>query len=262
MVFRRRRNVAILTVLGLIPIVIAIAVKLTSHEQGGGGGDGGALFNNITDNGVFVALATMLVVLPLFLPMAVSVVSGETLAGEANTGTLRYLLTVPVGRTRLLANKFAALVVWSLACTLVVALSGTIIGLILFGGGDITTLSGTTASFSSGLYRLLLVVGYVTVMVATVAAIGLFVSTLTEVPIAAMATTLALTITSQVLDAVPQLEVIHGWLPSHYWLRFADLLRDPIEFDRVTQGLAVSAAYVVTFVLLAWARFSNKDVTS
>jgi ABC-2 type transport system permease protein len=261
MIFRRRRNIAILTVLALIPVVIAIAVKLTSHN-GRGEGDGGALFNNITDNGVFVALATMLVVLPLFLPMAVSVVSGETISGEANTGTLRYLLTVPVGRTRLLANKYLGLLVWSFACTLVVAISGTIIGLIVFGGGDIITLSGTTASFGNGLYRLFLVVCYVTLMVAAVAAIGLFVSTLTEVPIAAMATTLALTITSQVLDAVPQLHVIHGWLPSHYWLRFSDLLRDPIQFDRIQQGILVSLAYIAGCLLLAWARFSNKDVTS
>jgi ABC-2 type transport system permease protein len=262
MIFRRRRNVAILAVLALIPVVIAIAVKLTSHPGGGGDDDGGALFGNITNNGVFVALASMLVVLPLFLPMAVSVVSGETIAGEANTGTLRYLLTVPVGRTRLVATKYVGLLVWVFACTVTVAVSGTIIGLILFGGGDLLTLSGTTVSFGQGLYRLLLVVGYVGAMIAAVAAIGLFVSTLTEVPIAAMATTLALTITSQVLDAVPQLSSIHGWLPSHYWLRFADLLRDPIAFDRIGQGLLVSAAYIVTFLLLAWARFSNKDVTS
>src|SRR5205823_5706412 len=148
MIFRRRRNIAILTVLTLIPVVIAIAVKVTSHN-GRGEGDGGALFNNITDNGIFVALSTLLVVLPLFLPMAVAVVSGETISGEANTGTLRYLLTVPVGRTRLLAHKYLGLLIWSFACTVVVAINGTIIGLILFGGGDITTLSGTTASFGS-----------------------------------------------------------------------------------------------------------------
>jgi len=47
-------------------------------------------------------------VIPLFLPMAVAVVAGDAVSGEANTGTLRYLLTVPVGRTRLLAVKFVA----------------------------------------------------------------------------------------------------------------------------------------------------------
>ncbi len=262
MVFRRRRNQAMLVVLGLIPIVIAIAVKATNGGNGGGGGDAGALFGSITSNGVFVALASLLVVLPLFLPMAVAVVAGESVAGEASTGTLRYLLVVPVGRSRLLAVKFAAILAWCVAGALVVALAGVIIGLALFGGGDVTTLSGTSVSFAEGIYRLLLVVGYIVAMVAVIGAIGLFVSTLTEVPVAAMATTLALTITSQVLDAVPQLHAIQAWLPSHYWLRFADILRDPLAFDQVAHGLEVALGYVVVFLLLAWARFGGKDVTS
>jgi ABC-2 type transport system permease protein len=123
MVFRRRRNQAILVVLGLIPVVIAIAVKITSRT-GRGGGDGGAFFSSITDNGIFVGFSALLVVLPLFLPMAVSVVSGDAVSGEANLGTLRYLLALPVGRTRLLGVKYVAIVVWAFACALVVAVAG------------------------------------------------------------------------------------------------------------------------------------------
>lgn len=261
MVFRRRRNQAMLVVLGLIPIVIAIAVKVTNHA-GRGGGDGGALFSSITDNGIFVGFAALLVVLPLFLPMAVSVVSGDAVSGEANLGTLRYLLVVPVGRTRLLAVKYLAMVIWGLACTLIVAVAGLAIGLILFPHGDVTLLSGFAVSYPAAVWRLALVVGYLTVMMAAIGAIGLFVSTLTEVPVAAMATTLALTITSQVLDAIPQLSSIHAWLPSHYWLRFADLLRDPLAFDQIRTGLLASLAYIALFTALAWARFGNKDVSS
>ncbi len=263
MVFRRRRNIAILGVLAAIPIVIAIAVKVQNPTgNGGGDGTGAALFGSITDNGVFVALASMLVILPLFLPMAMSVVAGEAVAGEAHIGTLRYLLTVPVGRTRLLAVKYASLLVWCFASALVVAVAGVIIGLILFPGGDVTLLSGTAVSLAAGMYRLLLVVCYVTIMVAAMGAIGLFISTLTEVPIAAMAATLALTITSEVLDQVPQLGAIHPWLPSHYWLNFSDLLRDPMVFDRVGQGVLVSLGYMAVFLALAWARFGSKDVSS
>lgn len=261
MVFRRRRNIAILGVLAGVPVLIAIAVKIATRH-GRNASDGGAFFGNITTNGVFVAFAALLAVLPLFLPMAVSVVAGEAVAGEASSGTLRYLLTVPVSRSRLLAVKYASLLAWSVAATFVVALSGTLVGLLLFGGGEVTLLSGTSVPLESGLFRLLLVVGYIAVMVAVLGAIGLFVSTLTEVPIAAMATTLALTITSQVLDAVPQLGAIHPWLPSHYWLRFDDFMRDPLTLERVQHGLAVSLGYIAVFLLLAWARFGNKDVTS
>lgn len=261
MVFRRRRNQAILVVLGLIPIVIAIAVKITSRT-GRGDGDGGAFFSSITDNGIFVGFSALLVVLPLFLPMAVSVVSGDAVSGEANLGTLRYLLALPVGRTRLLGVKYVAIIIWAFACALVVAVAGLLIGLVLFPQGDVTLLSGIAVSYTAAVWRLVLVVCYLTIMMAVIGAIGLFVSTLTEVPVAAMATTLALTITSQVLDAIPQLSAIHAWLPSHYWLRFADFMRDPLAFDQIRTGLLASAAYIVIFAALAWARFSNKDVSS
>ncbi len=261
MVFRRRRNQALLVVLAGVPILIAIAIKVSGGSNGGNG-DGAALFGSITDNGVFVAFSALFVVIPLFLPMAIAVVAGDAVSGEANTGTLRYLLAVPVGRTRLLAVKYAAIAVWSLVCAVVVAVVGVLIGLILFGGGEVTLLSGTTVSFAAGLWRLAIVAGYVAVNIAAIGAIGLFVSTLTEVPVAAMATTLGLTITSQVLDAVPQISAIHPWLPSHYWQQFIDVLRDPMALDRVGHGVVVSVTYAVLFLSLAWARFNNKDVSS
>ena len=87
MMFRRRRLQALLVVLGLVPIAIMLAVRI-----GGGpdhGGDGPAFLNQVTNNGVFATLAALTVTLPIFLPMAVAVVAGDTIAGEANLGTLQ-----------------------------------------------------------------------------------------------------------------------------------------------------------------------------
>jgi ABC-2 type transport system permease protein len=95
-----------------------------------------------------------------------------------------------------------------------------------------------------------------------VGAIGLFVSTMTEMPLAAMAATLTLTIVSEVADAVPQLSSIHGGLPTHYWLGWIDLLRDPIRTADLRTGLIVAAIYIGLFLSLAWARMGGKDVTA
>lgn len=257
MVFRRRRNIVLLVIVGLVPILIAVAVKVS-----GRGGRDGSIFGGITDNGLFAALAGFLVVSPLFLPLVISVVAGDAIAGEANTGTLRYLLTVPVARSRLLAVKLGAIVTWCVACVVIIAITGLLAGLVLFPSGELTLLSGRTVSYGEGIGRLALAAGYVALTVVTVGAIGLFVSTMTEVPIAAMAATLTLIIVSEVLDAVPQLSAIHGWLPSHYWLKWIDLLRDPVISGGMTTGLLVALAYVAFFVALAWARFAGKDVTS
>ncbi|GMA86486.1 hypothetical protein GCM10025868_17360 [Angustibacter aerolatus] len=142
--------------------------------------------------------------LPAFLPLAVGVVSGEAVAGEANLGTLRYLLVTPVNRTRLLAVKYVSVVFYGLVAALVVAASGVITGALLFPVGDVTLISGSTVGYGDGLLRALLVALYVAACLAAVAAIGVFVSTLTEVPIAAMATTVVLVLVLEILDSIPQ----------------------------------------------------------
>ncbi|CAA9273823.1 MAG: Efflux ABC transporter, permease protein [uncultured Corynebacteriales bacterium] len=261
MVFRRRRNQVLLLVLAAIPVIIAVAIKVTTPT--GTEADGGPPFLfSITGNGIFVALTSLTVVLPLFLPLAIAVVAGESVAGEASLGTLRYLLVVPVSRTRLLAVKYAGALVYCLVAALLVAAVGTVLGALLFPVGPVTLLSGSTVPYSTGLVRLLLVALYVAAMMAGLAAIGLFVSTLTESPIAAMATTAVLAVTSQVLDSVPQLDWLGPFLFSHYWLNFGDLLRDPVATEGPIRGLLVTAAYVLVFGSLAWSRMTTKDVSS
>jgi ABC-2 type transport system permease protein len=243
-----------------VPLLIAIAVRLSSPEDTANGGP--PFLSSIAGNGVFVAFTSLVVVLPLLMPLAVSVVSGDAVAGEASLGTLRYLLTVPVSRTRLLLVKYAGAVAFCLVAALVVAAVGAAIGALLFPVGPVTLLSGSQVSMGSGLWRLLLSAVYVAAMMAALAAIGLFVSTLTESPVAAIATTTVLAIVSQLLDSVPQLTWLHPWLLSHYWLNFGDLMRDPISVDDVLRGLLAAVGYLAVFGSLAWSRFGGKDVSS
>ena len=87
--FRRRRTWAMMCALAAIPILIAVAVRLSSAVPPG---RGPAFLDRITQNGLFVGVTAMLVSVPLFLPLTVGVVAGDTVAGEAGLGTLRYLL--------------------------------------------------------------------------------------------------------------------------------------------------------------------------
>ena len=258
LIFGRRRNWVGGLILASVPVLIAIAVKVDPPSTAGGP----TFFDQITNNGIFVALSALTLEIPLFLPIAVASISGDAVAGEANLGTLRYLLAVPVDRTRLLAVKLLAIAVFALAATLLVAMVGALLGLALFGGGAVVTLSGTTLPFWSGVARLLLVVVYLSACLTAMGAVGLFVSTLTEQPIAATIATLILTLGSEIMDAIPQLAVIHRYLPTHYWLAFGDLLRDPISFDRILPGLASAAIYLALFGTAAWARFGGRDISS
>jgi ABC-2 type transport system permease protein len=244
-------------ILTTVPVILAIAVK-TSEPSGGD--DGTPFLDQITGNGLFVALAALVLEMPLFLPIAVAAIAGDSLAGEANLGTLRYLLAVPVARTRLLLVKLGGIAVFTVAAVLLVAGVGGVLGLALFGGGPLVTLSGSTLPFTAGLGRVLLVCAYVALCMVSLGAIGLFVSALTEQPIAATTATLVIALASQIMDVIPQLSAIQPYLPTHYWLAFGDLLRDPIGFDAVGPGVASALAYLVIFTAGAWARFSGRDV--
>jgi ABC-2 type transport system permease protein len=257
--FRRRRTLAMLGAVALIPILIAIAVRLSSSRATG---RGPAFLDQISQNGLFVSFVAMVVAIPLFLPLTVGVVAGDTIAGEAGAGTLRYLLVAPAGRVRLLVVKYLGSAVFCVAASLTVIVFGTLIGVILFPTGPVTLLSGDTVSVGESLLRSLLVASYVTISLLGLSMIGLFISTLTDVPVGAMAATIVMAVASQVLDQLPQLDWLHPFLFSHYWLSFADLLRQPISWDSYGSNAILQGAYIVIFGALAYGRFSAKDILS
>jgi ABC-2 type transport system permease protein len=257
--FRRRRNQGGLVVLAGVPVLVAVSVKVSSP---GRGGDGPDFFSSITQNGLFVALASLTLELGLFLPLAVAAVSGDAVAGEANIGTLRYLLTVPVQRARLLAVKYLAISIFALVATLIVTLTGIVMGLALFGGGSMTLLSGSQVGFGDGLLRVLAAAAYLAVCFASLGAVGLFLSTLTEQPIGAMIAVLVVSTASFILDSIPQVAWLHPFLITHNWLTFGDLFRDPVRWEGIATGCYVAAVYAVVFWLAGWARFAAKDITS
>ena len=255
--FRRRRIHALLLVLALVPVIIVVALKLA----GGPSRDGGPPFlNQVTNNGVFAALAAMTITLPVFLPLAISIVAGDAIAGEAGLGTLRYLLARPAGRSRLLAAKGLTVLAFCFAATFAVAVAGLTIGSLLFPVGRVSTLSGDTLSLSAGIIRILAAAVIVALSLLGLGAIGLFASTLTDVAIGAMAATLGVLVLSGVLDAVPQLGFLHPWLFTHGWLSFGDVLHTHISWTAITRNLCVQAGYVLVFGSAAWARFTGKDV--
>ena len=260
LIYGRRRNIAGMAVLAVVPIIIAFAVRYSGSPRGGGGE--GGFIGQATNNGLFVGLAALTVELPLFLPLAVAVVAGDAVAGEANVGTLRYLLARPVQRTRLLAVKYLGVLIATVTAVLLGTVVGVGFGLALFGAGPVTLLSGTQVSTAVGLWRLLLVCGYLVICLAAFGAMGLFVSTLTEQPIGATIAVVGLALLSQILDSVTQLSAIHPYLPTHYWLSFGDLLRDPISTDQIVPGIVSAVVYGAIFLAAAWARFGTKDITS
>ncbi len=258
--FRRVRTWAMLGALALIPILVAVSLRVANSA--GRTGRGPAFLDSITENGLFVAVTGLTLAIPLFLPLTVGVVAGDTIAGEANLGTLRYLLISPAGRFRLLVVKYVGTAVFCIVATAVVVVSGIAIGAALFPIGPVTLLSGDTVSIGEYLVRCVLLGAYVAMSMLGLSAVGLFISTLTTVPVGAMAATVVVSTAAQIMGALPQLAWLHPWLLTNYWLGFSELITQPISFASFGANALVQLGYVAVFGALAYGRFSTKDILS
>jgi ABC-2 type transport system permease protein len=264
--FRRPRTWGTVAALNALPVLVAVLLQITDLAPRPG--QGPAFLSAVLTNGQLFPLAALAIVLPLFLPIAVAVVAGDSIAGEAQAGTLRYLLARPAGRTRLLVAKLVAVLAFVFATVVVVAVVGYLVGRTVFatppaGAAGITvSVSGTTLTPGQIAARTLLAVGYVAISMLGVAAFALFFSTLTDSPLAASLGALAILVASSLLFTLNAASPIAPYLPTRYWLSFVDFFRDPIQWRDVTRGVELQAVYVGVLLAAAWANFTTKDITS
>ena len=260
---RSRRTWVTIALLDALPSLVAVLLATT--DLGPRPGTGPPFLAAVLTNGTLFPLAAIGIILPLFLPTAVAVVAGESIAGEAQAGTLRYVLIRPVGRTRLLVAKLISAVTFVVLAVVVVAATAYVLGRALLGSESIaaaTSVSGTSLSSSQLLWRTGLSLAYAILSMLGVAAIAVFLSTIVESPLAAAMGTMAVLIASTLLLTLDAAQSLFPYLPTRYWLSFVDLFRDPILWRNVERGTAIQAVYVVVFLGAGWANFMTKDIKS
>jgi ABC-2 type transport system permease protein len=259
--FHRWRTWLLAAAIGGIPVIIVIATKL-SPPQPQNAQDAPPFLLQIGTNGLYAALTGLAVVQPFFLPLAAGLFAGDAVAGEAQAGTLRYLLLRPVRRTRLVLAKYASAM--TLLGFLVVATiaSGVVAGAIVFGLKPMPTLSGTTLSVAEGLLRIGGAGVFMVLAMSGVACIGLCISTRTDSGPGAAIATIVIAIASQIMGQISSLHTIHPYLPTNAWLGFTGLFRFPVDWEQMRSGLVVSAAYTAVFLTIAVVGFRRRDITS
>jgi ABC-2 type transport system permease protein len=260
--FRRPRTWVTIGLLNALPVLVAVLLAITDLAPRPG--EGPVFLSAVLTNGTLYPLAALAIVLPLFLPIAVALIAGDSVAGEAQAGTLRYLLARPAGRTRLLVAKLVSVFAFVAVTVVVVAGIGYLVGQLLFDVQPLgaTSLSGTTLTPVEVAGRSLLAIGYVTVSMLGVAAFALLFSTLTDSPLAAMLGALGILVASSLLFTLDAASSFAPYLPTRYWLAFVDFFRVPIQWRDIVRGLALQGVYVAVLLGAAWANFATKDVAS
>jgi ABC-2 type transport system permease protein len=258
---RRRRTWMLALAIASVPVIMVVAFKV-SPPSVPASADGAPFLAEIGRNGLFAALAGLAIVQPVLLSVAAGLVSGDAIAGEAQTGTLRYLLVRPVGRSRLVVAKYASGMAMLGALVAITIVVGLMAGAMAFEFGPLPTLSGTTLEISDAIGRIAAAGLYMTIVLSGVVSIGLFISARTDNAAGATVAAVVITIVSQILDQIGSLRALHPFLPTHGWRGFTGLFRFPIDWAPMQDGVRVSLAYTCVFMALAVLSFRRRDVMS
>jgi ABC-2 type transport system permease protein len=268
-----RRPRTLLTLAGLACFTIALTVALEISGAGELQRVGDIPLLVVPDrSGMSVPVIALASTMKFFLPLAVAIFAGESIAGEAATGNLRYALARPVSRTRYLLSKLAVALWLSLVAVVLVPVAALLAGTIAFGwhpfiaidGSTSTALHSAVVTFTppAALARLAIGTAYVAAGMTSIFAFAFLLSTLTTRPFAAVAGGVGLTIVSRVLNAdyLPGVEVLNRWMPNNDVDLWQHFFQSPSQTAGMAHFLLLQIVYVGVCLGGAWWWFARKDV--
>jgi ABC-2 type transport system permease protein len=260
----RRRTQLALGFMVLLPLIVLMAFEFGggSDDDDNGGGEFSSLVDLATSGGLNFTLFCLFVSASFLLVVVVALFCGDTVASEASWGSLRYLLAVPVPRARLLAVKLVVALGYSLLAVLMLAGTALLAGTLRYGWSPLGSTIAAEIPPGEGLLRLLGILGYLCVVLLAVAGLAFLLSVLTDAALGAVGGAVLLWIMSSILNQITALGAIRDFLPTHFSNAWLGLLSTPPQTDDIVKGMVSALAYATVFWVLAFWRFTRKDVVS
>ncbi|MBO0871324.1 MAG: ABC transporter permease subunit, partial [Micromonosporaceae bacterium] len=260
----RRRTQLALGFLVVLPLIVLVAFELGGNS--GSNNDRNGQFSSLvrvaTSGGLNFALFTLLVSSGFLLVVVVALFFGDTVASDAQWGSLRYLLAAPVPRARLLGNKVLVALVTSAVGMLLLTGVALLAGTARYGWHPLRSTVAGDVPAGTGLVRLLAILGYLAVTQIVVAGLAFLFSVSTDAPLGAVGGAVLVFILSNILDQITALGSLRALLPTHYSDAWLGLISNPVQTDDLVKGAISALVYGTVLFALAWWRFLRKDIVS
>jgi len=230
-------------------------------------------------NGYFVCFVILNLLL-IHIPLLIALVAGDEIAGEANMGTLRLLVSKPVSRIQLMLSKFAATVIYTALLLAWMAFLSLVLSIILFGTNDLIVARSNALEIISRndiMWRYLAAFAYATVALTTVASLAFLLSVFADNSIGPIVSTISIVIVFTILSELqiplydrtvkPYLFTSHmlGWKGFFYLKTDAEGISIPGTIENlpaVLKSLGILLAYICLFTGSAMFIFKRKDILS
>ena len=215
-------------------------------------------------NGYFLSYLIMNS-LAIHIPFLIALVAGDLLAGEATAGTYRLLLTRPVSRTQIVTSKFLAAVIYTILLILWLAFMSLVVGIIIFGTGELLVLSSDAIIIfekSDILWRFFFAYTFAALGMSVIAGLAFLFSSLVENAIGPIVSTMAVIIVFLIISniQVDFFQTIKPYLFTNYIMSWRLLFDDPIDVSEITKAISVLLVHLLFFFSLTLYLFQRKDI--
>jgi ABC-2 type transport system permease protein len=195
------------------------------------------------------------------LPLLAAVVAGDIFANEDQHGTWKTILTRSVSRSQVFWAKTLTAVLFNVAALVVFAGSTIAASALIIGTQPLTGLTGQVIASGTAL-RLVLAAWATTVApVLGFSALALLLSVKTRNPSLGVAAPVVLGFVMQLLSSVSGLDLLRRLLLTTPFESWHGLFTQHRFYGPLTTGLAVSAAWTVICLTLAYISLRRRDIT-
>ena len=255
----RRRTQGVFAVLLALPLLLLLAFALGGDDDPGGPR---GFVDLAQESGANLVVFTLFASTGFLLVVVVALFAGDAVPAEATWSSLRYLLTAPVRRERLLRQKLVVAGLSSAAALVVLPLWTLLVGGVAYGWGPYVGPTGDQLGWPVFGARLTLIVVYLLVSLTVVAGVAFALSVFTDAPLAAVGGAVLLMILCAILDSISALASLRQALPGHYAYAWADALAPTIDYSAMATGALWSLGYAIIAVGVAVRHILRKDILS
>lgn len=233
-------------------------------------------------NGYFVCFLILNTLL-IQVPLLVALVTGDMVAGEANMGTLRLLVTKPISRGNILFAKFLASLIYTFLLLVWMAVLALFLSMFFFGTNDLlVNKSYVVIQFyvdktgDDVFWRYLCAFGLAYAALSAVAALSFMLSVFAENSIGPIVTTMSIIIVCTIISTMdmPLFTRINPYLFTSYMTAWKGFFNMKVAADgsairgsvysvaAVTRAAVILLGHVVLFFGIALYSFKRKDILS
>lgn len=250
----------VLIVFAALPIVIRLAFLVSGAGGPGAGRTDLAAFAQAS--GTTFTAFILVIGAGFLLTIVVALLFGDMIAGEASRSTLKYLLTIPIGRTRLLFVKVLVSSTVLVAGILLLTGMSLLIGTISYGTGGIQVPVGPQIDAGESVLRIVAAVALICLHLSWAGALGTLLTVCSDAPLAAAGGVVLTSIVSSILERIPDLGNLRTYLPTWNTDAFRQFFAARIDYGPVVDSVLSALIYSLIFTIVAVWWFRRKNISS